>query len=244
MKILSIGNSFSEDAHAYLKGVCDSRGLEITCCNLYIGGCTLIRHHKNMLLGLKAYTYIVNGVPMEKGVSMEDALTREKWDVVTLQEHSIRACDKSHFEPYIYELIDYVKRLCPNVKIGMQMSWGYTGKFLNEMRNAGIFSTEEMFDRIEENNLTIAKQANVDILIPSGRVLRRLYDLGYNIHRDNQHTSLGIGRYALALTWMRALFGARATGNPFRDFDAFVSREEIDAAQTAVDELVTDFIQL
>ena len=41
MKILSIGNSFSEDAQRYLKLIAGANGRELTCVNLYIGGCSL-----------------------------------------------------------------------------------------------------------------------------------------------------------------------------------------------------------
>lgn len=238
MKILSIGNSFSEDAQAYLKGVCTAQGLDITCANLYIGGCSLVRHFENMKRGVKDYTYFVNGSQVENGVSMEEILLREQWDVVTLQEHSLRSCELCHFEPYIHELIAYVKKLCPNVKIALHMSWGYGKKLLHSMKQAGVFSSEEMFDRVINNYTEMAKRADVDFVIPSGKVLRRLHLEGYNMHRDDQHTSLGIGRYALALTWMRKLFGVSVTGNTFRDFEVFVSREEIEAAWAAVDELV------
>ena len=38
MKILAIGNSFSNDATAYLYGMADAAGLEAKIVNLYIGG--------------------------------------------------------------------------------------------------------------------------------------------------------------------------------------------------------------
>ena len=42
MKILSIGNSFSQDAQRYFKEVCKSSGIKnAQFINLYIGGCSL-----------------------------------------------------------------------------------------------------------------------------------------------------------------------------------------------------------
>ena len=54
MKILSIGNSFSEDAHAYLAGAAKLSGVDLYCFNMPIGGCPLSRHYRNMLSGQKA----------------------------------------------------------------------------------------------------------------------------------------------------------------------------------------------
>ena len=44
MKLLSIGNSFSVDAQAYLHQVAKAEGETLECHNLFIGGCSLERH--------------------------------------------------------------------------------------------------------------------------------------------------------------------------------------------------------
>lgn len=56
MKILSIGNSFSQDAQAYLHDAALSLGLDLECLNLYIGGCSLERHYNNLLSGERVYS--------------------------------------------------------------------------------------------------------------------------------------------------------------------------------------------
>lgn len=235
MKILSIGNSFSVDAQAYLKGVCDAQGVDIYCANLPIGGCPLVRHYNNMKRDLADYRLDINGVETDRRISIKEALLMEEWDVVTLQEASARSCELSHFEPYIYELGAYVRELCPKAKIALHETWGYGKNNLHTIKNLGFFSPEEMFDKVRENYITVAERLGADIFIPSGDVLKRLFLEGYNIHHDGQHASRGIGRYAIALTWLRVLFGVEVTGNSFRDFEIFVSREEIEAAWAAVD---------
>jgi len=242
MKILSIGNSFSEDAQAYLKDVCAAAGEEILCANLYIGGCSLVRHHMNMKKGIADYALVINGgEKVLRDYTLKEGLLYEDWDVITLQEHSLRSSEICHFEPYLSELIEYAKELCPKAKIALHMSWGYGKSKLTAMKQAGMLSTEEMFDKVAKNYLTALENSKADFVIPSGKVLKRLWVEGYNVHRDDQHTSLGIGRYALALTWMRVLFGKSAVGNSFRAFEAFVSREEIEAAQKAVDDICVPY---
>ena len=58
MKILTIGNSFSQDATAYVERIALS---DIYVRNLYIPGCSLEMHYNNMLTGEKAYEYQKNG---------------------------------------------------------------------------------------------------------------------------------------------------------------------------------------
>ena len=56
MKILSIGNSFSQDAQRYISKIAAARGEELYTKNLYIGACSLERHHSNMLTDSHDYT--------------------------------------------------------------------------------------------------------------------------------------------------------------------------------------------
>ena len=41
LKVLSIGNSFSQDAQKWLHQLAAENGVELQAVNLYIGGCTL-----------------------------------------------------------------------------------------------------------------------------------------------------------------------------------------------------------
>ena len=82
MKILAIGNSFSEDAMYYLKNIADADGVEVKAVNLYIGGCNLERHWKNIRTDAREYQYQLNGHPQDRMVSVKEALDEEEWDYV------------------------------------------------------------------------------------------------------------------------------------------------------------------
>ena len=56
--------------------------------NLYIGGCPLERHWKNMETGEAAYQYQKNGVLTERHISIEEALQEEEWDFIITQQAS------------------------------------------------------------------------------------------------------------------------------------------------------------
>ena len=82
MKILSIGNSFSQDAHAYLHKLGFAQGLDVDAYNLYIGGCSLERHYNNIVGNIADYDYQKNGRYLRK-ISIEEALGKKKWDYIT-----------------------------------------------------------------------------------------------------------------------------------------------------------------
>jgi len=49
VKILAIGNSFSEDAlEEHFSGLVRAEGLDAVICNMYIGGCSIERHVNNL----------------------------------------------------------------------------------------------------------------------------------------------------------------------------------------------------
>ena len=71
VKILSIGNSFSEDATAYLHKISEAGNCPIDISNLYIGGCSLHMHACNINSDEKN-TDIVNGFEIPDGFTPDD----------------------------------------------------------------------------------------------------------------------------------------------------------------------------
>lgn len=61
IKILAIGNSFSQDATTYLYDIAQVDQLELKVVNLYIGGCSLKTHWDNIQMDAKHYDYELNG---------------------------------------------------------------------------------------------------------------------------------------------------------------------------------------
>ena len=51
MKLLAVGNSFSQDACTFLHQTAQAQGLDLEVTNLYIGGCSLEMHYQNLLSG-------------------------------------------------------------------------------------------------------------------------------------------------------------------------------------------------
>ena len=51
MKLLAVGNSFSQDACTFLHQTAQAQGLDLEVTNLYIGGCSLEMHYQNRLPG-------------------------------------------------------------------------------------------------------------------------------------------------------------------------------------------------
>ena len=238
MNILAIGNSFSQDATRYLHQIAAADGVTLHVANLYIGGCSLERHYRNMLSGERAYELQYDGHLTGFHVSLQEALLNRPWDVVTLQQASPCSTDKDTYFPYIAELYAYVKKCVPKAKILIHQTWAYEDGS-DRLYNVAHFDTAaEMFAAVEDAYAFAAHAIGADSIIPSGKLFRSLLDNGIEkIHRDTYHASLGLGRYALGLLWYRTLTGNSVAGNDFHHFDVPISSEDIRIAKACVDAL-------
>ena len=125
MRILSIGNSFSVDAQRYLHGVAKAAGVELKCANLYIGGCSLETHYKNIMNDSYSYNLQFNGEMTGFMVSVKQALLADEWDVITLQQVSTLSTKFKSYSPYIKAIADYVRFHRPGAKLMVHQTWGY-----------------------------------------------------------------------------------------------------------------------
>ena len=239
MNILSIGNSFSCDAQRYLHYIAKADGETLKCFNLYIGGCSLEKHYRNMMGDFKEYILEVNGHTTGFEVSIKEALLNRPWDVVTLQRASHFSPFFDTYTPYIVKLAEYVRLYCPKAKLAVHKTWAYA-EGSDKLASVDFPTHESMYNALSDAYDKAAELINADIVIPSGTVLNRLVKEGINVHRvDCLHAGMGIGRYALGLTWYRKLTGKDVTDNAFCDFDEAIDGDTVKLIKKCVNETVT-----
>ncbi len=243
LKVLAIGNSFSEDATAYLHQIAASANVNLKAVNLFIGGCTLETHAYNFSNDLALYDYQLNGNNQTgRKVSIKEALEEETWDVVTIQQASSYSGMYETYEPYGSELIAAIKQYAPQATICFHQTWAYDVASTHEgFANYGN-SMETMHNAIVDTSQRFAAEHGLKI-IPSGTVIDTLRDTekfdcttGINLCRDGHHMNLAYGRYAVAATWFETLTGKSI-------YDAYYFPVEQNAAGTAVDEEAVQLIK-
>lgn len=214
IRILAIGNSFSEDAvEQYLYELGKEGGVELIIGNAYRGGQGFESHWKDVTTGANTFEYrkIVGGVKTNtRGQSLKNIIEDEPWDYITLQQVSQESGMPGTFEPYLTNLINYVKTYAKNkkLKLGYHMTWAYSnnsthGGFANYGRN----QLKMYNDICAAVKITMKKHKEFSFVIPSGTAIQnaRSSRLGDTMNRDGYHLDYNIGRYIAACTWYETI---------------------------------------
>lgn len=236
MNVLAIGNSFSQDATRYLHQIARKRGDDIQVINLYIPGCPLDRHFRNMLSGEKEYGLECNGQLTGFKVSLREALLNREWDYITIQQASKYSPDKSTYLPYAEMLVEYIRSCAPKAKVIMHETWAYEDGSARIREVCGYDRAADMIKDVAASYRSVAEELDMDGLIPAGELLFALTQNGIaKVHRDMFHASYGLGRYAIGLMWYRTLTGKSVADDTFDDLDEYVDPAELAIARRLAD---------
>ena len=224
LRVLAIGNSFSEDAiEQYLYPVAKAAGVEMVVANMYIGGCTLERHVKNIREDKADYQYrkVVGGKRTNtKGVALSSAVVDEPWDFVMMQQGAGLYGVYESYRPDIDSLMAYVKARVtnPSCKYVIHQIWANPQ---NSWRQdylsfyGGIH--EQMYLAEVATTRRIARELGFDLLLPTGTAIENLRStfVKDNYHRDGHHLNRFIGRYTASLAAFELLTGISCLDNSY-----------------------------
>ncbi|MCM4169376.1 hypothetical protein DHD08_16940 [Arenibacter sp. H213] len=244
IKVLVLGNSFSEDAiENYLHELAAAENLPMVIGNLFLGNASLDLHLNNAQENATAYEYrkiSENGTKTNSPeTSIEIAVKDENWDYIGFQQLSGNSGEYETFVTPLPTLISYVKDRStnPDVQYILHQTWAYT-KNSNHPAFPNYGNNQEVMYGAIVNAVRKAKIAfNMDYVIPAGTAIQngRATLIGDNFNRDGYHLDKGIGSYTVASTWFEALTSINVVGNTFKpdvlsDIDAEIARHSAHAA--------------
>ena len=165
MKVLSIGNSFSNSVQRYLPQIAACLGKSLSLQMASFGGCELRRH----------WSYITaeeNDVDCRiyaGGASkLRDILANEAWDLVTIQQASHESWRPETYEPYAGKIIAYVKQHAPQAEILIQQTWAYRADAVQlQADSEWQINQQQMYEKLTAAYKKIAQKYGLRI-IPSG----------------------------------------------------------------------------
>lgn len=214
IKILAIGNSFSNDSLNMVYDIAKSAGIDVVAANLNFNGCSLQTHWINASSNRPYYTYqkwTSAGMIEKPKQTMKTALQDEDWDYIILQQYSGYSGIYSTFKPYLSYLASYVKELTPNANLALNMTWAYASDsshadFINYKKNQDI-----MYKSIVKSYQQAAEDSKIDLIIPCGTSIQNartnpyLKVIGDELTRDGFHLDENMGRYIAGLTVFETL---------------------------------------
>ncbi|HSI84664.1 MAG: DUF4886 domain-containing protein [Candidatus Methylacidiphilales bacterium] len=217
VRLLTVGNSFAEDATFFLARLARSAGGRLVMLGANLGGHTFEQHTGYF----KAYEadqtdpvgtpyldrmHPVTGKTMN--FSLRAALEAERWDYITVQQASMLSFRPDTYEPFAGELIEYIRRHAPQAEILVHETIAYredSGLF----GLADGFDQQAMYERLRDGYAELAKRYGLRI-IPVGTSYQTARatpqwaytkDAAYDFEKPlppalpNQTGSLNIGYY-------------------------------------------------
>lgn len=211
--MLSIGNSFTQDAYVYMAQMLLDIGIkDFVIGYLYRGGESLSGHLNHIKNNTQYEQYRIwnnstTMVEVSGDKTIKRALAHYEWDIVTVQQVSSDSGVSLSFVNTLDPLMKLIKEYNQNdanTTYGYHMTWAYTDHW-----EFGRYNHDQiyMYERIVEATLErVATSKYIDFIIPVGTAVQNLRatSVGDNVTRDGYHLN-GIGQFTAGLTWVKFL---------------------------------------
>lgn len=250
LKILTIGNSYSDDLTEYAYNVAKSAGIEnVEVANLRANSCSLATHLSNAQNDTGYYMFRYWGDGADRWTDygswssngtkkISEAVTQADWDYIIFQQVSTSSNNANTYDD-LNGLIDEVQKLNATAKYGWHMTWSTQSN--SDAMYEGIVSAVQS---------KIVTNEDIDVIIPTGTTIQNarttsvVDPVSFMRSAGNNHLNYGLGRYAAALTLIKKLTGlsiddisyvptADTEGHTF-DYKTYEIGIAIDAANKAV----------
>ena len=238
LKVLDIGNSYTQDAQTYLPQIVQAAGIGtdfslyrayrpngsfktwVDCWNdadnetYSVDFCT-----GTSLSGISGYGKACDGTLFRK------ALQSVKWDIILIHQVSTYSNDYSQWEGYgtggyLQDLIRIIRMTNPQATIGFLMTHSYRGTYWANSEGSSFLR----WVNIVEATKTLKLEYGIDFIIPYGTAVQNLrassLNDSYEFSEDGTHMGAGLGDYVASCCYFDSLlaprYGVSIWGNTFR----------------------------
>lgn len=174
VRLLTVGNSFSQNATRYLPNLATAAGHKLLHRPIVVGGAS-VQLHAEQARKYERDAQDPAGLYANKR-SLQQELAAESWDFVTIQQASVKSHDLGTYRPYAAELRDFVTKYAPNAKLLVHETWAYRcddPRFAVKSPKSGEPATQEaMYRGLASAYRIIAAELGAR-LIPVGDAFHR-----------------------------------------------------------------------
>lgn len=238
LKVLDIGNSYTQDAQTYLPQIIAAAGIS-TDFSLYRAfrpsasfktwvDCWNDSDNENYSVDFCAGTAL-DGIS-GSGRASDGALFRKtlqsvKWDIILIHQVSTYSNDYSLWEGdgaggCLQELIRIIRVTNPQATIGYLMTHSYRGTYWANSEGSSYQRWRNIADATKQLKL----KYDIDFIIPYGTAVQNLrassLNDSYEFSEDGTHMGAGLGDYVAGCCYFESLlaprYGVSIFGNTFR----------------------------
>jgi hypothetical protein len=258
LKVLDIGNSYTQDAQTYLPRIIAASGID-TDFSLYRAfrpsasfktwvDCWNDSDNEYYSIDFCAGTSL-DGISgsgsASDGALFRKALKSVKWDIILIHQVSTYSNDYSLWEGngaggYLQELIRIIRVTNPQATIGYLMTHSYRGSYWANSEGSSYLRWRNIADATKQLKL----EYGIDFIIPYGTAVQNLRASSlndvYEFSEDGTHMGAGLGDYVAGCCYFESLlaprYGVSIWGNTFRlaDLDESKGGRRNITDQTAV----------
>ena len=160
VRLLTVGNSFSQNATRQLGHLATNAGHTLIHQPIVVGGASL-ELHWGRAAAFEKDPASTNGLYSNKQ-SLKQMLTAQPWDFVTIQQASIKSHDAATYRPFAQQLHDHIKRHAPKAEVLIHQTWAYRvddPRFKVTSPKAGEPATQaQMYEQLTRAYSTIAAE--------------------------------------------------------------------------------------
>ena len=242
IRILAIGNSYSNDAMHYTHKISEGLGIKAEFYSLYYPGCTVSQHHSFYNDNVANYDLYRNSSKyLNDKVTMRAVLEATDFDYVTFQQGSWSSDSYSSYS-LLDDLMAIVRKYQPNAEFMIHQTWGYCeARACNGNAESsggkGYATSADMFKAVEECYSKAAKDNGDLRLIKSGRAVETAkteydytddYGKTNSIYDDFNSHLTSRGDYLAGCVWIETIFGVDVRNTTFTNsFDDADTLQEI-----------------
>ena len=225
LKVLDIGNSFTNDATDLLPLIVEASGSNVSNICLYkaVRSSASFKSWYDVYCDKDtAYTYKIEKVfgglsanvstgrgAKRDGSLFRKLLTDEQWDIIIIQPYYGLGNGTSR-EGYLNKFISVIKEHQPSAVIGFYIVHSLWDHHTRNKEG----SSYERWKLICSSTKSLQEENGVDFIIPYGTAIENLRSSSlnneYDLTRDGLHLAYGLGRYTAACCYYESLIAPRS----------------------------------
>ena len=216
LRILFVGNSFSDDTMQYVPEIAQSYGYdEISLGRLFVGACSVNMHLNHLEHGLSPYVFSVDrgcGWRDIPSYSIQDALAYDDWDIIATMGGTGDGSRATEPDSYA-NLPLLVRRIKEIVGEGKRYVFNMTWVGESTHKHPQIVAFDGnvglMYELIAQNmREVVAPMPEIDVISPTGTAIQNARTaIEGKLTRDGYHLDRSLGRYIAGLTFFCAVTG-------------------------------------